>query len=150
MAHKYYQGRFKPRNPEKYTGNVNEIIYRSSWEVRVMKYLDENSAILKWCSEEIVVPYISPLDGRQHRYFPDFAVQLKTKNGIKTMLWEVKPAAQSIPPETQKKVTRKYVTEVARYGVNMAKWEAAKRYCDSRGWEFLVLTENDLFGTVAK
>ena len=150
MAHKYYKGRFHPKNPQKYVGNIDNIIWRSSWEFRVMKFLDENSSILAWNSEETVIPYISPLDNSQHRYFPDFLVRANTKTGIKTMMWEVKPQNQSDEPKMKSKITKRYITEVARYGVNQSKWRAAKKFCDDRGWEFRVITENDLFGKSAK
>jgi hypothetical protein len=112
-----------------------------------MKYLDESSHILAWNSEEIVIPYKSPIDNQVHRYFVDFMVKVKDKDGnIRTMLWEVKPHKQSIPPKIQKRKTHKYITEVATYAVNDAKWEAAKDFCKRKGWEFIVLTEKDLFG----
>ena len=150
MGHKYYQGLFQPSNPRKYFGDVKNITYRSSWERRVMAYLDESDSILAWNSEELVVPYISPLDNQKHRYFPDFLVKAKTRTGVRTMMWEVKPHIQSIPPPPPKRITRRYITEVARYGVNQAKWDAAKAFCATKGWEFIVLTEKDLFGSSAK
>ena len=95
-----YSGRFKPSNPQKYIGDHNNIIYRSSWECRVMNWLDKNPEIVSWGSEELVIPYKSPVDGKYHRYFPDFIVKVRTKDGnIKTMMVEVKPEKQSRPPE---------------------------------------------------
>jgi hypothetical protein len=140
-----YSGIFKPRNPQKYIGDPTNIVYRSSWEARVMTWLDLNDDILSWASEELIVPYISPADNRYHRYFPDFIVKVKTKDGkIKTMMLEVKPKKQTLPPEPRKRITKQYVNEVVTYGVNQAKWKAAVEFCLDRGWEFKVLTEEHL------
>ena len=110
-----------------------------------MSWLDGNPNILSWASEELIVPYISPVDGRYHRYFPDFLVKVKTQAGsIKTMLLEVKPKKQTQEPEPQKRKTKKYITEVMTWGVNQAKWKAANEYCLDRGWEFKILTEEHL------
>lgn len=109
-----------------------------------MVYLDDNDAILEWGSEELVIPYRSPVDGRIHRYFPDFTVLAKTKDGVKTMILEVKPKAQTREPKKQSKVTRRYLTEVMTWGVNQAKWKAAEEYCADRQWEFKLITEDHL------
>jgi hypothetical protein len=126
-------------------GDPTNIVYRSSWEAKVMNWLDNNLDIMAWASEEIIIPYISPVDGRKHRYFPDFLVKVRTKEGkLKTMLLEVKPKKQTQPPEQRKRVTRQYVNEVVTYGINQAKWKYAEEYCKDRGWEFRVLTEDHL------
>src|SRR5210317_1245582 len=86
------KGYFKPRNPSKYNGDPTNIIYRSSWEKRCMIYFDKNTNVIKWSSEEMFVPYKSPIDGRYHRYFPDFIIKIKNKLGlIETVMIEVKP-----------------------------------------------------------
>jgi len=140
-----YQGIFRPKNPKKYIGNSNNIVYRSSWECRVMNWFDQNEDIISWASEELIVPYKSPVDNRFHRYFPDFIVKVKTRDGtMKTLMIEVKPKKQTIPPEPRKRVTKQYVTEVTTYGVNQAKWKAAQEYCLDRGWEFKIMTEEHL------
>lgn len=140
-----YSGQFKPSNPQKYVGDYRNIIYRSSWEARVMSWLDKNPNIISWASEEIIIPYVSPVDGMWHRYFPDFVVKIKDKNGtLKTMMLEVKPKKQTKPPEQQRRVTKRYITEVATWGVNQAKWKAANEYCLDRGWEFKIITEEHL------
>lgn len=143
----YEQGKFIPRNPEKYAGDVNNIVYRSSWEKRLMIWMDKNPSILKWVSEEIVIPYVSPLDQRVHRYFPDFVVLYQHRDGTKRkMVVEVKPHAQTIMPEKKTKTTKRYLNEVATYAVNQAKWEAAEKWCKERGFDFQVITEKMLFG----
>ena len=140
-----YSGKFSPKNTNKYLGDPTNIWYRSLWERRVMVYLDENSSVVEWSNEEIVIPYLSPVDNRAHRYFPDFFVRLRNKQGlIESTIIEVKPASQTKPPKPQKKATRKYITEVMTWGVNEAKWKAADEYCKDRGWKFVVVTEKDL------
>jgi len=140
-----YKGKFQPSYPKKYKGDPTNIIYRSLWERRFMIYCDTNEKILEWGSEEIIVPYRSPVDNRYHRYFPDFYVKVKDKNGkIKKMIIEIKPYKQCIEPKVQKRKTKAYIYEVVEYAKNQAKWEAAKEWCLDRGYEFKVLTENEL------
>jgi hypothetical protein len=140
-----YSGRFIPKNPKKYIGDHTNIIYRSSWEARVMDKLDRSDWCIAWASEELIIPYVSPVDKRYHRYFPDFLVKYKDKNGVqKTMLIEVKPDNQTKPPPIPKRKTKRFIQEVMTYGVNQAKWKAAEEYCLDRGWEFRVLTEDHL------
>lgn len=146
MAHNFKQGFFKPKNPSKYIGDPTNIVYRSGWEKRVMDWCDTNSNVIRWGSEEIVIPYVSPVDGRVHRYFTDFYVEAVGRDGgVRKMILEVKPAAQTQPPAQPKRKTKRYISEVVTYGVNQAKWKAAKEYCDDKGWEFSVITEQDLF-----
>jgi hypothetical protein len=139
-----YTGQFRPRNPKKYIGDSNNIIYRSTWECKVMSWLDLNDNIISWASEEVIIPYISPVDNRYHRYFPDFVAKIKQKNGIaKTFVIEVKPEAQTKPP-TQKRKTKRYIQEAATYVINQSKWKAATEFCKDHGWEFQVITEKHL------
>ena len=142
----YKQGIYKLKNPEKYYGDPHNVIYRSSWELRVFKWLDKNENVLSWGSEELVINYISPVDNRQHRYFPDILAKVKKLDGsIETYVIEVKPYAQTIEPKIKKRVTKTYINEVCTWGVNSAKWAAAKEYCRHRGWTFKLLTEKDIF-----
>jgi len=139
------KGFFKPKYPQKYKGNPTEIIYRSSWECRVMSFLDSNPSVVQWSSEEIIIPYLSPIDRKVHRYFPDFYIKVKDKNGkIKEMIWEIKPKKQSSQPKKQSRITQRYINEVVTWGINEAKWKAAEEYCLDRGWQFKVLTEEDI------
>jgi len=140
-----YSGRFRPKNPQKYAGDPANIIYRSSWEAKVMSWLDKDPDILVWASEEKPIPYISPKDGRVHRYFPDFIVKSKTKDGkIKVLMIEVKPKARVMEPKKRKRITKQYISEVVTWGVNQAKWAAATEYCLDRGWEFMIFHEDHL------
>lgn len=141
-----YQGTFRPKNPQKYKGNPANIVYRSRWELMLMARFDEHPDVLQWSSEEIVIPYRSPIDGRVHRYFPDFWVKKRNHSdgSIEVALIEVKPKVQTSPPKVQSKPTRRYVTEVKTWGINSAKWEAAKAYCKDRGWKFMIMHEDHL------
>ena len=146
-----YKGRFSPNNPKKYKGDPTNIIFRSLWERKVMSYLDENPNVVEWSSEEIIIPYISPIDNKRHRYFPDFLIKVKRVDGsTKTMLIEVKPKYQTTEPKTQKRKTRQYINEVMTWGMNTAKWKYAEEYCLDRGWEFKILTEDEIFGKSSK
>tara|TARA_R100000008_G_C3529501_1_gene138461 strand:+ start:165 stop:602 length:438 start_codon:yes stop_codon:yes gene_type:complete len=140
-----YKGRYQPNNPLKYKGNFKNIIYRSLWEKKFMRYCDSNQNILEWGSEEYMIPYRSPLDNKIHRYFPDFYIKVNEKNGyIKKYLIEIKPKRQCVEPKVQKNKTRGYLYEVYEYARNQAKWKAAKSFCADRLWEFKVLTEDEL------
>lgn len=140
-----YKGKFSPKNPKKYGGDSTNIIFRSLWELRVMKYLDENTNVLEWKSEEIAIPYYDPTTGKHRRYFPDFIIKVKTGNGTtKTLMLEVKPKKQTIEPKVQKKKTKQYIMEVTTWATNKSKWEAANEYCLDRGWEFKLITEDEL------
>ena len=141
---KPYKGYFKPERPEKYKGNPRNIIYRSMWERHCMVYFDRNDNVLEWASEEIIIPYVSPFDGKVHRYYPDFF--LKIKKGQTTEMWivEVKPLKQTQPPKIPKRKTKSYLYEIREWGRNSAKWEAARNYCEKRGWVFDVWTEKTL------
>ena len=140
-----YKGKFIPSNTKKYRGNPTNIIYRSLWERKFMVYCDLNENILEWGSEEIIIPYRSPLDSRVHRYFPDFYIKVLEKNGsVKRYIIEIKPKRFCEEPKVQSKKTKKYIYEVIEYAKNQAKWEAATDYCADRRWQFKVLTEDDL------
>ena len=140
-----YKGRFVPKAPEKYKGDPTRIIYRSLWELKLMKYLDSHNDVLYWASEEFSIPYRSPIDGRMHRYFPDFWVKKKNSQGIiETIVIEVKPKKQTVPTTPKSQVTKQYLYEVKEWGRNQAKWEAANKYCKQKGWKFLIVTEKEL------
>lgn len=110
-----------------------------------MVYCDKNENILEWGSEEIALPYRSPLDGRIHRYFPDFYIKVKESNGhIKKYLVEIKPKKQTVEPKVQKRKTKSYIYEVTEWVRNQAKWKAAQSFCEDRQWEFKVITEDEL------
>ena len=140
-----YKGKYYPSFPRKYKGDPTNIVYRSLWERKFMVYCDKNQNILEWASEEIAIPYRSPIDNRVHRYFPDFYMKVKETNGnIKNYVIEVKPAKQTKPPKKPKRQTKGYIREAYEYARNQAKWKMAKEFCADRQWEFKVVTEKEL------
>lgn len=142
MIHKR---KFTPSHPEKYSGDVNNIIMRSSWETRFALWCDKNPAVVRWSSEETIIPYMCPTDNKLHRYFIDFKIRIKQKDGsVKVYLIEIKPAKQTIPPKSPGRRTQKFLTETYAFIKNQAKWKAATEYAKDRGWEFKILTEHEL------
>jgi len=147
-----YKGKYTPKNPQKYKGSVSKIVYRSLWERKFMRYCDAHPGIIEWSSEEIAIPYYSPVDRKMHRYFPDFLITMKSNGGnFKTLMIEVKPAAQTkvlganhYLQETHWKKKRRKLKEFLTFKTNHAKWEAAKVFCERYGWEFKILTEKEL------
>ena len=140
-----YKGKYYPSYPRKYKGDPTNIIYRSLWERKFMVYCDKNDNILEWASEEISIPYRSPVDNRVHRYFPDFYMKVKERGGkVKRYVIEVKPAKQTKPPVKPKRQTKGYIREAYEYAKNQAKWKMAREFCADRQWEFRVVTEKEL------
>jgi hypothetical protein len=134
-----YKSVFNPKNPKKYIGDPTKIICRSLWERNVCKFCDDHPSVLKWSSEEIAIPYVSPLDEKVHNYFPDFLIQFENKTGKHTWMLEVKPKKQTFLKENASK------KEQAMWAVNTAKWKAAESYCQKNGITFKILTEKELF-----
>jgi hypothetical protein len=134
------KARFIPKNPGKYLGNPNMIICRSSWELSVCKFFDTHPSVYKWGSEEISIPYVKPTDGKVHRYYPDFIVVYKDKEGnlIKELV-EVKPMKESVLTERSSNYDKISIA------INHAKWQAAQAFCEANGMKFRVLTEQSIF-----
>ena len=141
-----YSGLYKPVNPQKYRGNPTRIIYRSMWEKKFMIFCDQTSSIVEWGSEEIYIPYRSPIDGKVHRYYPDFYIKVKTKDGkYEKYIIEIKPKRQTIKPNDKpKSKTAAWKREVLTYIKNRAKWDAAEDFCEDRQMKFKILTEDHL------
>ena len=138
------KGKFRPKNPQKYKGDANNIIYGSTWEIKVMNYLDDNPNVIWWGSEELPIPYLNPVDKKKHRYFPDFIAKMRKSDGtVMTYVIEVKPERQTQPPK-QKRKTKTFLQEAITYEINKAKWYAAEEFCKDHGWQFQILTEKHL------
>lgn len=145
MANKYHQGIYKPKNPKKYKGDPTGIVWRSSWEKVCCLWFDQHPKCIEWSSEEVVVPYVSPADGKVHRYFVDFSAKfIDGKNNVKSFLIEVKPHHETLEPKRGSKREKTFLTEAVTYAVNQAKWEAAEKYAEKIGSKFVVLTEYEL------
>lgn len=141
---RFKQGIFQPKNPQKFIGKY--AIFRSSYERKFFLWADKNPNVLEWGSENIVVPYISPIDNRYHRYFVDNYIIIKEGNNIKKYLIEIKPFSQTQKPKPSNRKKKSTVLyENTQWVINQAKWEAAKKFAASRNAEFLLLTEKELF-----
>lgn len=133
MKTKFKQGLFKPKNKSKYVGNVDHIVYRSSWELDVFNFLDLNSNVTKWNSEGIIIPYY--MDRKKHKYYVDLLVEINEK----VYLIEIKPYKETVPPKGDN------IRELLTFKKNTLKWNAAREYCKERNIEFLILTEKDIY-----
>lgn len=150
MAFAYKQGYYTPKNPEKYLGDPAKIRYMSSWELETHKFFDNNPNVLKWASEEIAIPYIKPTDGRVHKYYPDYFIHYRTRDGeLKWELIEVKPAQQTRQSRSRNQRTKIY--EDITYAVNVCKWQAAQAWCEKqtqltgKPYVFRIITERSIF-----
>ena len=140
-----YRGKYTPRNPKKYKGDPSRIVYRSLWERKFMVYCDTNRAILEWGSEEIIIPYLSPVDGKIHRYFPDFYIKVKKHDGTtEKSIIEIKPKIQCSPPKIPNRKTKRFYSAVKTWAVNEAKWKYATEWCNNNDMKFQILTEDHL------
>ena len=139
-----YKGIYKPSNPKKYIGNPNMIVYRSLWERKLMRYCDTNSNVVKWASEEIVIPYYNPVKKRMAKYYPDFYMEVINKEEKREkILIEVKPLKETMPPKYKRRTKNVLIAE-AMYSQNQAKWAAAQEFCLDQGWTFKIMTEKEL------
>ncbi len=151
MASRYLQGRYTPTNPDKYRGKVNDIVFRSSWELVAFKFVDMEPNIIAWSSEEVIIPYRG-VDGKMHRYFMDLWLATRQADGtIQKFLVEIKPASKKLPPrKTPGKRDDVFLREVIEYQTNQLKWEAAEIYCKKNGWKFIIWTEAQLVPSMQK
>ena len=145
MNFKKHVGKYKVHNKAKYVANLQEVVYRSSWELKYMKYLDRHPSVLEWASENVIIPYYNQIEKKTRRYFVDFYVKIQNPEGeIKKYIIEVKPKRQCVEPKVQRTKNKKYIREVMEYAKNQAKWGAAKEFCKDRMMEFKILTEDNL------
>jgi len=140
-----YKGIYNLKNPKKYLGDPRKVIWRSTWERKLMRKCDNNSNIIKWASEEIVIPYYNPVKRRKARYYPDFYMELiDNDNKRKKLLIEVKPLKETMPPKYKRRTKNALIAE-ALWSQNQAKWAAAREFCLDQGWMFQIMTEKELF-----
>lgn len=143
MASNFQQGRYTVKNVDKYMGDPNKVVFRSSWELDLHKFFDNNPNVVRWGSEIIAIPYIKPTDGRIHKYFVDYYVEyINTSGQLIKELIELKPKSQTVPPKGKRK---SILYEQLQYAVNVAKWAAATEWCNSRGIKFRIVTERSVF-----
>lgn len=147
----FYQDTYQVINKEKYIG-TKPPFYRSSWERRFMYHCDFNKNVLRWGSEIIVIPYFFDLDGKTHRYYTDFYMEVITAKGEKKKyVIEIKPSDQTpfnIPKPPKKKTAKalkNYRNKMITIKKNDCKWKAANQFCKKHGYEFKIITEKELF-----
>jgi hypothetical protein len=143
---KTLQGRYRPLHPEKYKGNVSNILYRSSWEREFMKWCDASPSVHQWMSEERAIWYFDPIAKKKRRYFPDFLIKYVRSDGIVCEeVIEIKPSRQVAGPNPNpKRRTKAWMNSVNTYVTNMAKWKAAAEWASDRGMSFRLITEKEL------
>lgn len=142
---KYIQGLYKPQNPSKYIGDINNIVYRSSWELRAFKWADNSRSITKWSSEPFPIKYFDHSTNKIRRYFPDLFLEVLDKNSeTKTYLIEIKPEKQTKPPKPRSRKTKSFIYEQMTYEKNLSKWNQAKEFCDKNNMIFRLITESEL------
>jgi len=140
---RFLQGKYTPKNPHKYVGDLNKIVYRSSYELQMHRFLDNNERVLRWSSEQVIIPYLKPTDNKIHRYFPDYWCEYVTKEGeILQEIIEVKPKTQTRAPRVNSK-RRMY--EQVTLAINIAKWKAADAFCKQHNMKFRIITERSVF-----
>ncbi len=140
MAHTY-KGKYKVKNRDKYNGNPDDVVFRSGWERNVMEFLDSNTAVDKWNSEDFKVRYFYDVDKKYHTYYVDFWV--KWKSGGVTLI-EVKPKKQTEPPKVKNPKSKSALNEAFTYIKNQNKWEAAEAVAKDNGYKFVIWTEDEL------
>ena len=141
------QGTYEVVNKEKYVG-AKSPRYLSSWELHVCKFLDHHDSVIEWGGDEtVVIPYFDPTRQRKRRYMVDIYMKVKNRKGeIKTYLVEIKPKKETLPPtKTSRKRQDVFESEQNTFIVNSCKWQAARKYAAERGWDFIILTEYEIF-----
>jgi hypothetical protein len=138
------KGKYFVKNPNKYIGDLDNVIYRSSWEKKFMERCDVDKRIIKWKSEGHPIRYFSDVDQKWHRYFIDFFIQIINKqNNVENLAIEIKPHHQTQRPQKTSSEKR-YLMEMKTYVTNQCKWRAANHWASMNGFRFLVLTEREL------
>lgn len=141
----FKQGYFKPKNPEKYAGNIYNITYRSSYEFKFFTMLDENQNVVKWSAECFIVKYISPIDQKTHNYYPDVYFELKKGEEIAKFVGEIKASTFLKKPKREDFTNKiSYLKKLKIFLVNYAKAEATKKYCAEKGYTYKFITEQTL------
>jgi len=136
---------YNPKFPNKYSGEY-PIIAKSKWETAFMRWCDFNPSVLKWSSETLVIQYYNPLKKKWCRYFPDFVMEVQEKTGnVKVKIVEIKPFKEVYPRPKSGKSIKSVMYENHMYIQNLAKWNAAQDFCKKRGYDFVIITEKELF-----
>ena len=139
---RWRQGIFIPKNPNKFIGS--KAIYRSGLELKFFRFCDNNKNVKRWGSENVIVPYMSPLDNRGHKYYVDNYIEILEGNKLVKYLVEIKHSRETKPPKTKYRNRKHLLYEQKTFVTNQAKWQAAREYSKKRGYKFIILTEKEL------
>lgn len=158
----YHQGNFIPTNKDKVIklNSKGGVYYRSSWELRIMTWLDNNKNIVRWGAECISIGYQlthyekgGDINLKNHSYYPDFYYEIRVNNDIKKVIAEVKPMKEyqmvvdlnnkslSLPENVSMKKMKNIEYDLKMAHKNSEKWETMIKYCDRKGWDFIIITE---------
>lgn len=136
---KYANGFYEMKNPQKYVGK-KQPYYRSSWELAMMNFCDNNTNIQQWASEALHINYRNPFTGKNTIYVPDFLIVYVDKNGQKHgEVVEIKPLKETMMESAKSK------RDKAMVALNTYKWDAARKFCAAQGLTFRVVNESDIF-----
>lgn len=131
-------GIYRPLHPEKYAGSELPV-FKSELERLCMAYLDKSKHIVQWSYEPRCLRYFDKARNKVRRYFLDFVCVAKVGNLTKTIWLEIKPKSETVPPKNKKDLKA-----MTTYLTNTCKWEAASILAKSKGYEFHILTEEQL------
>lgn len=134
---RFSQGYINPNSCKKLFESVKNkpIIYRSSWEKKFIYWCEMSKNVKYWGSECIHIPYFNAYDKKEHKYYPDFVVEME--NG-QIMIIEIKPHNQTVKPVNENSWANKaYIT-------NMSKWSEINKQCKLKGYKFCILTEHTI------
>lgn len=119
--------------------------YKSSLELKAIRYADFNKFVSSFSLEPFAIKYIKPTTGKYHRYYIDLFLEFS--NGQKFLV-EVKSSSETKPPRKPNKKTTKainnYQKALQTYYINQAKWDAAKEFAAKNNLKFIILTEKEL------
>ena len=161
-----HQGYYVIKNREKYIGDPNLCIYRSSWEQGFCQWCDSSPSVIKWSSEPMKVPYydrVSKLDECKRmgldpnnprnwvvkNYNLDFWVQVDKGDHIEKWFVEIKPKdklKKPVPPPNTAplKEIRRFNLLAKEYLLNEAKFAALNEWAIKSGAKFYIFTEDTL------
>lgn len=162
----YHQGNYIPVFKDKVIklNDQGGIFYRSSWEKKIITWLDNNPKIKSWGSECVSIPYQlthfernGDLNIRNHSYYPDFYYEIDNGDGTtRKVIAEVKPMKEylmvqkitekslTIPENVTLKKLKNIEYDLKMAHKNKTKWETMIKFCDKKGWDFIIITEEHL------
>lgn len=159
----YHQGNYIPKNKSKVIklNTQGGVYYRSSWEKKIMHWLDHKTEIIKWGAECLQIPYqMTHFENgdtkvKSHIYHVDFYYEMRINGVLRQIVAEVKPMKEfnmvqalnegrlSVPEGTTKKL-KNFEYDLKMAYKNKQKWETMIEWCSKKGYEFIIITEEHL------